>query len=170
MSDYYMRCGCGSPECEYCNPTPADKSPLDKLDHPCRDTCSGSGWQQGYNKAYLAVKQEMDNLLHERSLYYAQFDQNKNYCDKLQQELDAARAEVKKTEEHWMGLEPYQELVKQLADAQLETEKLKKNFSEVNEIFERRQTTLRDALERILQFRGHADIHSIAKKALEDSV
>jgi chromosome segregation ATPase len=74
--------------------TTTDKSPLDKLDHPCRETCSG--WQQGYDSAYLAVKEELDA---------ARMDTLKaqNYlgekCNSLQQELEAARAEIEKLQE-----------------------------------------------------------------------
>lgn len=34
--------------------TPADKSPLNKLDHPCRETCAG--WRQGFERGVESMK------------------------------------------------------------------------------------------------------------------
>lgn len=38
--------------------TPADKSPIDELSHPCRETCSG--WTHGYQRGLASRKQELE--------------------------------------------------------------------------------------------------------------
>lgn len=111
--------------------TPTDKSPLDKLDHPCRETCSG--WKQGYERGVMAVKQELDAI---KSQQLMETDDGKRTvrCEcgftfsfqdatKLQQELDAAREEIGRKKEYikilsmgWPAADILK-LQKQLADA-----------------------------------------------------
>lgn len=121
---------------------PTDKSPLDNLDHPCRETCSG--WQQGYDRGYLAVKQELGAARAE------------NYQERCKTQTKINLIEQMQFEE--------KNLLKQLTDAQAEIKRLQSRRN--HEFCEAQIKDYEEALEEIAKEFGtdHCDGNTMTAK------